>query len=169
MPIAFLRRAKQFVNQDTLINMFNALVLPHFTYCSNVWSDGSCTHIEKLTKLHQRAARVITGSSYEIRSTEIFQKLELEKMETILKKLENIMTFKALRGETPNYLSDFFISSHNDAYQLRSNDRKLYLTKLNTNFLKKSFHTAELHPGIIFLMKSLMHAISFPCLLLRLC
>ena len=46
-----LRKAKQFVNQDTLLNMFNALVLPHFTYCSNVWSDGSCSHIEKLKKL----------------------------------------------------------------------------------------------------------------------
>ena len=33
--IALLRRAKQFVSQDTLLNMFNALVLPHFTYCSN--------------------------------------------------------------------------------------------------------------------------------------
>ena len=43
------------------------------------------------------------------------------------------MTFKALRGETPNYLSDLFISRHNDAYQLRSNDRKLYLVKPNTN------------------------------------
>ena len=41
------------------------------------------------------------------------------------------MTFKlkALRGETPNYLSDLFVASHNDTYQLRSNDRKLYLNK----------------------------------------
>ena len=42
--IALLRRAKQFVNEDTLLNMFNAFILPHFTYCSNVWSDGSCSH-----------------------------------------------------------------------------------------------------------------------------
>jgi hypothetical protein len=28
------------------------------------------------------------------------------------------MTFKALRGETPNYLSDLFVASHNDTYQL---------------------------------------------------
>ncbi len=32
------------------------------------------------------------------------------------------MTFKALRGETPNYLSDLFAASHNNTYQLRSND-----------------------------------------------
>jgi hypothetical protein len=36
--IALLRRAKRFVNQNVLINMYNSLVLPHFTYCSNVWN-----------------------------------------------------------------------------------------------------------------------------------
>ena len=109
--------------------MFNALALPHFTCCSNVWNDGSCAHIEKLYKLQKRAARVITGSSYEIRSTEIFGKLGWERIEIILKKREHIMTFKALRGETPNYFSDMFVASHNDTYQLRGNDRKLYLNK----------------------------------------
>ena len=49
---------------------------------------------------------MITGSNYETRSTVIFEKLGWEKIEIILKKREHIMTFKALRGETPNYLSD---------------------------------------------------------------
>ena len=40
-----------------------------------------------------------------------------------------IMIFKALRGETPDYLLDLFVPSHNDVYQLRSNDRKLYMKK----------------------------------------
>jgi hypothetical protein len=59
----------------------------------------------------------MTISNYEIRSTEIFEKLGREKIEIILKKRQHIMTFKALRGETPNY-SDLFVASHNDTYQL---------------------------------------------------
>ena len=49
------------------------------------------------------------------------------------------MTFKALRGLTPKYLSDLFVDCHSDIYQLRSNDLKLYLNKPKTNYLKKSF------------------------------
>ena len=49
------------------------------------------------------------------------------------------MTFKALRGLTPNYLSDLFVVSHNTTHQLRSNDRKLYLKKPKTSYLKNSF------------------------------
>ena len=50
-----------------------------------------------------------------------------------------MLTFKALRGITPSYLSDLFITCHNDSHQLRSNNRKLYLKKLKTNYLRKSF------------------------------
>ena len=46
--ITILRRAKNFVTQDELINVVNSLVLPHFTYCSNVWNDGNGAHLEKL-------------------------------------------------------------------------------------------------------------------------
>ena len=70
--IALLRRAKRFVNQNVLINMYNSLVLPHFTYCSNVLNDGSRTHTDKLLKMQKRAARIITGSTYEVRSKDIF-------------------------------------------------------------------------------------------------
>jgi hypothetical protein len=50
---------------------------------------------------------VITGSNYEIRSPEIFEKLGWEKIEIILKKREHIMTFKALRGETTDLIVDW--------------------------------------------------------------
>ena len=73
-----------------------------------------------------------------MRSTEIFEKLGWERIEIILKK-RGIMTFKALRSDTPRNLSDLFVPSHNDMYQLRNNDRKLRTEKPNTNFSKKSF------------------------------
>jgi hypothetical protein len=102
--IALLRRAKRFVNQNVLINMYNSLVLPHFTYCSNVWNDGSSTHTDKLLKMQKRAARIITGSTYEVRSKDIFNIWEA--IETTLKKREMIMTFKALQGQLPECMTN---------------------------------------------------------------
>ena len=49
------------------------------------------------------------------------------------------MTFKALKGELPEYMSNMFKIKRNDIYQLRGNDHKLYLKKPNTDFMKKSF------------------------------
>lgn len=57
---------------------------------------GSCAYIEKQYKLQKPAARVITGSSYEIKSAEIFEKLGCERIETILKKMETHYDNQAL-------------------------------------------------------------------------
>ncbi len=72
--------------------------------------------------MQKRAARVITGAGYEIRSREIFERLGWEPIENILKKREIIMTFKAIQDELPGYMSEMFKFNHNDMYQLRSND-----------------------------------------------
>ena len=86
MNITLIRRAKYFLSQNELVIMYNALVLLYFTYCSTVWSDGRYTHIDKLSKLQKRAARVITGDKYEVRFIEIFDKLRWLPIDTILKK-----------------------------------------------------------------------------------
>ena len=66
---------KPYVPKFTLMHVYNALILPNFDYCSLVWD--TCTNylIENLQKLQNRAARVISGKSYEIRSCEILSEL----------------------------------------------------------------------------------------------
>ena len=49
------------------------------------------------------------------------------------------MTFKAIQDELPGYISEMFKFNHNDIYPLRSIDRKLYLWKPKTDFMKNSF------------------------------
>ena len=64
--IGMLRRMKPYVPKFTLMHVYNALILPHFDYCSLVWDTCSNYVIENLQKLQNRAARVISGKSYEI-------------------------------------------------------------------------------------------------------
>jgi hypothetical protein len=137
--IALLKRARSFVPIETLIEMYNALVWPHFNYCSTIWNDESCSIIDKLFKLQKRAARVITGDTYDVRSTQILNNLNWLPIEELLKKREVIMTFKALTGRLPQYLVKLFTRCQNNNYNLRSNQTKLALPKPKTNFLKRSF------------------------------
>ena len=37
--IAILRRVSHFIPFDTRVNMYNALVMPYFNYCSAVWGN----------------------------------------------------------------------------------------------------------------------------------
>ena len=53
----------------------NALVQPQFDYCSLVWTNCTQDLQNKLQKLQNRAARIITNSSYEIRSSDVLTSL----------------------------------------------------------------------------------------------
>ena len=137
--IALLRRAKNYMTENTLNTMYNALVLPHFTYCSTVWHNGNLKHIDKLKRLQKRASRVVTSSGYETRSAETFKKLNWEPISNTIEQREQVMTYKSIHGLAPKYLTDMFTLCQNNKYALRSNGRKLNLPKPHTNFREKSF------------------------------
>ncbi len=49
--IGKIRRMKAFVPQSTSISVYNAIVKPHFDYCSLVWDMGNAYSLEKLQKM----------------------------------------------------------------------------------------------------------------------
>ena len=74
--IGMLRRVKPSVTQDSLNTMYKSLVLPNFDYCRLVF--GNCNKSDKVKKLQNRPARLITGYMYEIRSNDVLTKFSLE-------------------------------------------------------------------------------------------
>ena len=70
-----IKRVKPFVPQSTLLNKYNWLVQSHFNYCSLVWGNCSKTLSNKLQKLQNRAAWVITSSKYDVDVDSLFHKL----------------------------------------------------------------------------------------------
>ena len=57
--IGILRRLKSFLTIYLSKTMFNASVLPHFTYCDIIWASSDETNISRLQKLQNTCARVI--------------------------------------------------------------------------------------------------------------
>ena len=68
-----LRRAKQFVKRETLQFLYNSVVQLYFEYCFLVWGNCGESLKEKLQKLQNRAATVITGDTYDIHSKDILK------------------------------------------------------------------------------------------------
>ena len=60
---------------DTTVNMYNALVMPYFNYCGAVWGNINKGLADKLQKLQNRAARILTFSNYDVRSSVLLDEL----------------------------------------------------------------------------------------------
>ena len=54
-----LKSIKEYVDQKTLVFVYNAIIQPYFSYCCEVWNIFGETQSTRLQKLHNRAARVI--------------------------------------------------------------------------------------------------------------
>ena len=136
--IGALRRIRALISQSTAVQIYNALIQPHFDYCAPVWDGLSFYLCEKLQKLQNRAARVILQANCEINSSLLLETLKWDKLSSRRRKQKAIMMFKSLKGLAPVYLQDLF-SERNTNYDLRDAFRKLNLPKPRTDYLKRSF------------------------------
>ena len=138
---------RKFVPTKTLHTIFNSLVQPHFNYCCVVWDNCGKTLATKLQKLQNRAARVLTFSSYDADADCLIRKLDWKKLEDQRKAHTAVMVYKSINGLAPDYMRSLFTDRGSVSnYSLRDCDSKLALpfSKPRTNFLKKSFFEALL-------------------------
>ena len=79
--IGVLKRTKPFVPNETLHIIYKALILPYFDYCSPLWDNCGIVLKEKLQRFQNRAARVLTGVSYDTNSSELLERLNWKNLE----------------------------------------------------------------------------------------
>ncbi|XP_031575394.1 uncharacterized protein LOC116309010 [Actinia tenebrosa] len=138
--IGALKRIRPFVPTSTLQFIYSSLIQPHFDYCCVVWDNCNKTLTDKLQKLQNLAARVLTFSSYDASADPLFRKLGWKKLEVQLKIQKAAMVYKSLHDLTPAYLSSIFIDRSNITnYSLRNTEGKLAIPRPRTNYLKNSF------------------------------
>ena len=77
-----LRRLKPLLPRSTLILIYNSLILPLFNYGSFVWDNLGKGLGQKLQRLQNRPARIITESDYNVRSSDILTLLNWPNLET---------------------------------------------------------------------------------------
>ena len=138
--IGAIKRIRPYVHFATMKLIYNCLIQPYFDYCSIIWDSCGSTLADKLQKLQNRAARVLTSSSYDTNADYLFDKLGWKKLASQRKMAKAIMVYKSLNGLAPDYLSEMFVDrSSITNYALRDTGGKLALPQPRTNYLKNSF------------------------------
>ena len=95
-----------------LENIISSLVFSKLYYCSNVWSGTTKKNIEKniekLQKVQNFAARIITGTQKYEHITPILKQLNWLPVSDMVKYFVGVLTFKCLNGLAPDYLNSYF-------------------------------------------------------------
>ena len=138
--IGGLRQIRQFVNDDTLLTIYNSLIQPSFDYCDLVWDNLSKGLATRLQKLQNRAGRVILRAAYDVSSEDVLKELGWSDLKTRRAKHKATQMFKISTGEAPNYLTDrFFKVEARNPYNVRNTELNINLPLPKTDFMKRSF------------------------------
>ena len=74
--LAALRRLRPICPQSNLATIYKSLILPRLDYCNVVWGCIGNGLSQKLEKLQNRVARIITGSCWDASSAPILHALK---------------------------------------------------------------------------------------------
>ena len=110
--IGALKRVQPFISKETAIQIYNALIMPHFDYCSPVWDCLSGYLSDKLQKVQNRAARVITKSPFDTSSNHLLSTLDWERLSLRRKKQKALMMYKTTNDLALEYLQSLFSQRH---------------------------------------------------------
>ena len=137
-----LKRLRDFASRDVPVSVYNALIMPHFDYCCEVWDLLGSVLAERLQKLRSRCARVIMGYKNEAGQSDLtlchHLGWSLPSERRLYIKARHM--FKVLHDLAPVRLSNIFKNSCSaDIYHLRNADNKLALPLPKTEFLKNGF------------------------------
>ena len=138
--ISAIRRIRPFVDQDTLVLIYNAIVRPYFNYCSEVWDAFGEAQSKRLQKLQNRAARIILNVSNDVEHNIALRALGWEPLQMERKKAKGKIMYKLLNKMGPKSLTNLFsYKSEKTNYHLGDISSGLCLPKPRTNNMKNTF------------------------------
>ena len=138
--IGFLKYTKHFIPRNCLNKLYRSIVEPYFRYCCSVWGCCSSTEKDSLQKLQNRAARIITGSSFTTSALPLIESLGWKTIEELISNETKICLFKALNGRAPQYLTELFSrNSQRSLHILRNTSTDLKLPLFKTASGQKCF------------------------------
>jgi len=104
--IRSIGRIRKYVNEASLKKLINALVISRLDFCNSLLHGLPNYQLEKLQRLQNTAARMITGSTKNTHITPVLKKLHWLPINARIKFKLFLTTYKILHGLAPDYLND---------------------------------------------------------------
>ena len=104
--IGILAKLRYYTSQDTLCNIYNAFISPH--YCAINWGGACATILDPLSKSFRKAARIIFFEKQTADSRPLFKKLNSLNLEDTCNLECAKFMFDISKGRCEDFFSNYF-------------------------------------------------------------
>ena len=131
-----IKRIRKYLDRDVAVSVANALVSSRIDYCNSLLFGVPAKYIQKLQRVQNTLARVVTCSSRYTSASSLLKELHWLPVRSRIQFKINLITFKTIHFNKPSSLSKL-LSTRNLPINLRSNNA----ITLNPGPFSKSFGT----------------------------
>jgi hypothetical protein len=136
-----IRRIRRYLSLQNAKTLAHAMVTSRLDYCNSLLFGLAAKDIQKLQRVQNCLARVLTKSSPLTRSTPLLHSLHWLPVKFRIQFKINLITYKTLATEQPSYLHDLLATSIPNR-SLRSNKQKLLsVPRVKTNTGTRAFRS----------------------------
>ena len=110
-------------------------------WCGAVWGNINKGLADKFQKLQNRAARILTFSNNDVRSSVLLDELGWERLEYVRLKQLAVTMYEIHDNLSPSYLRRIFTNTSNvHSHNLRNSELNYYVPRPRTESAKGSLH-----------------------------
>ena len=113
-----MRRIRKYLSRSVIESLVHASITSTIDYCNSLLYGLANSHIMKLQRIQNAAARLVTRTPRFCHVTPLLFHLHWLPISFRIK----FLTFKCLYGQAPNYLIDLITIKKQSRYSLRSNE-----------------------------------------------
>ena len=103
--LGIIGRSSGIVSKDSLLRLYNSLVLPHLQYCLLAWGDFRGNHNSRqgasLLRLQKRFVGIISGKTGRYHADPLFADLQILKIEDLYRQQLRVHAWKFWNGKLP--------------------------------------------------------------------
>ena len=137
--LKWIKRIRHVLTPYAAKAIVQALVISRLDYCNGLLVGLSCKLIQKLQRVMNMAARVITCATRDTPSIQLLQELHWLPMDERICFKIAVMVYKSLQGTAPCYISDL-LTLDNPTRTLRSfDDLRLEIPRTRTRYGDRAF------------------------------
>ncbi len=107
-----LYRLKDVLPSETLLSLYNTLVLPHLTYCNIIWGDPNNTNLHLIYFKQKKIVRICTNSQWLTHSSPLFKKLNILTIYDIHKLIIGSFMYNYTFNKLPINFTDYFTQNN---------------------------------------------------------
>lgn len=120
-----LRRIRKYLSKQTTETLVHALISCRIDYCNSLLYGIPDTTLKKLQRVQNAAARLVSGTPRFCHITPVLAELHWLPVAARIKFKILLLTFKAINGQSPDYICNLITPKKKGRYALRSNDQNM--------------------------------------------